>query len=858
MVEDNENKDNEKDLDKRIYEMMGKYFAHVQDRHQLLTEKKTALAKPLLKICQRYMDNHMELHRVWSESRGELTQTFPTRGSTSHIDPTNFCWKSRANKAWEASVPGKLQRAVKNLIKTYVVFSFYGSGYDHAFIQAYLIPLFFELKLQPKMEKSGNKVVSISTRTGISFRDVTKLLSPGTSLRQFAKMTNLFLEKSHFPFAILTGPEALKIPRLPSQAKDWKSDLTGPSITQEEVDQSLELFEKRECQNVGDFLRVYLILDVEILLRAVETWRFFLKEQVDVDFLESRKFTISSLSHLAGQRYLARIRAVGNFFPNNSQVYRLLKKGMRGGLCTVMRSEAGAQDIYRREAKKSSLHPDKKRSQRLRKRAGFHYRNNAHLYNQSVCTTSTGPRCDADGSVSLIQDQGNDDDDDDDNDDDDNENRLEGNPLEGDTGTIVERGKIRADRHIAEMGSGIRNYRSQRLRDLNDGREIIPPVDTTKLCNHDGQGLRKGGEEAEKALSRFHSSPESDYDSWEKKIMGRGASDPPPSPSTTSLDSLPSVLESDEVEDVKRKMEKALSKRIPDRELRGGRLHLDNGLASALPDPQADSVMKKWASAESTGRPILLRGDSSSSSESDENLQGPFVSSFNSETNNSRRTKGRSIYDRDRRLTSYHHKYHVVNDGPKAEGFNAQTDCSAASDASSLMVTSSSEPNYNDDDDDDRRKSRKKFKSKMKRPSPGDGVDSDSDDVSTIGFSTSPTDSDNVKKGSDSNVHRKSKRPFRFLHKKPRFAPTRTLRRRIRRQRWKQGDRSYFLDWWRPNYRQPGQSNHLAYYDAASLYPSSGEFFLSAKVFFSFPNAAVSRPSHPSLPDKERKREGKC
>jgi hypothetical protein len=32
---------------------------------------------------------------------------------------------------------------------------------------------------------------------------------------------------------------------------------------------------------------------------------------------------------------------VSHFFPNNSQMYRLLRRGMRGGLCSVYRSSAG-------------------------------------------------------------------------------------------------------------------------------------------------------------------------------------------------------------------------------------------------------------------------------------------------------------------------------------------------------------------------------------------------------------------------------------------------------------------------------------------------------------------------------------
>jgi hypothetical protein len=51
---------------------------------------------------------------------------------------------------------------------------------------------------------------------------------------------------------------------------------------------------------------------------------------VDIDFVEARKFTISSLSNLAGFKAAASKKQIGTFFPNNSQIYRLLRGGMRG------------------------------------------------------------------------------------------------------------------------------------------------------------------------------------------------------------------------------------------------------------------------------------------------------------------------------------------------------------------------------------------------------------------------------------------------------------------------------------------------------------------------------------------------
>ena len=170
----------------------------------------------------------------------------------------------------------------------------------------------------------------IRTRNKIVFRDVTKLLAPSTNLRSFGKLFGLEQSKAHFPFGILTSVQVLKEKRLPEDKSVWKSDLPGVPVGKKEISEALELFERAGCSNIGDYLEAYLRLDVLVLLQATQKWRMHLKEVIGLDFLETRKFTISSLSYTAGLKEAeARLR-IGSFFPNNSQNYRLLRAGMRG------------------------------------------------------------------------------------------------------------------------------------------------------------------------------------------------------------------------------------------------------------------------------------------------------------------------------------------------------------------------------------------------------------------------------------------------------------------------------------------------------------------------------------------------
>jgi len=176
-------------------------------------------------------------------------------------------------------------------------------------------------------------VTSISLKSGIVFRDVTKMLAPGTNLRKFGKLFGLEQEKAHFPFSLLSSVDTLKsVKELPPHDDPaWNSELTsGSRVSAQEVEDARQLFSKAGCQNLGDYLAAYLWLDVEILYKATQEWRRTLLELTGTDFVRDRKFTISSLSYTAGLKVWEKKLRIGSFSVNNSQHYRLLRKGMRG------------------------------------------------------------------------------------------------------------------------------------------------------------------------------------------------------------------------------------------------------------------------------------------------------------------------------------------------------------------------------------------------------------------------------------------------------------------------------------------------------------------------------------------------
>ena len=96
------------------------------------------------------------------------------------------------------------------------------------------------------------------------------------------------------------------------------------------MDEAQRLFDASGCLSVGDYLRTYLRLDVDILYRATQGWRQTIASEIKVDFVQAAAFTISSISNYAGDVNSSGNLHIGQFFPNSASVYRMLRKGMRG------------------------------------------------------------------------------------------------------------------------------------------------------------------------------------------------------------------------------------------------------------------------------------------------------------------------------------------------------------------------------------------------------------------------------------------------------------------------------------------------------------------------------------------------
>jgi len=208
------------------------------------------------------------------------------------------------------------------------------SGYDNVLLFQFLVPRLVELSQLPIVSKKGNRVTSITTRSGVEFRDIARLLAPSTSLKKFGQLFGLEQAKAHFPFSYLSSVERLADRSLPSDPDIWRSELTGLRQTDEAVEQIMReadaMWQALNCQNVGDYLAGYLHLDIEILHEGSLRWIKTLEDLLGLNFVEAGKFTISSLSYMAGLKSSETRATIGSFFPNNAQLYAMLRLGMRG------------------------------------------------------------------------------------------------------------------------------------------------------------------------------------------------------------------------------------------------------------------------------------------------------------------------------------------------------------------------------------------------------------------------------------------------------------------------------------------------------------------------------------------------
>jgi hypothetical protein len=227
----------------------------------------------------------------------------------------------RLGIAWKHSPMGLFETQIERLATCFLVFGFNAEAYDLVILCSMLCSYLKKKtgRSRVSMQREGSKIKRMSFH-GIQILEAKRLLAPGFSLDSFARLCGLEETKGIFPFALLTSEDFLKRARLPSDSAEWKSDL-GKSPTQDQVDAALAEFDAAGFVSVGEYLTHYLRLDVTLLQKSMLVLNRALHRTLGLSFVDSRKYTISSLSTAASQAELMRGKRIGSFSPNHTRIY---------------------------------------------------------------------------------------------------------------------------------------------------------------------------------------------------------------------------------------------------------------------------------------------------------------------------------------------------------------------------------------------------------------------------------------------------------------------------------------------------------------------------------------------------------
>jgi hypothetical protein len=168
------------------------------------------------------------------------------------------------------------------------------------------------------------------------------LLKPGSP---FQPLTNhqfeMALRKGIYPYEHMINFDRLKEKQLPSR-EAFASQLSAKTLTEEEYQQAQQAWHLFNCQNMEDYTRVYVALDVLLLASVFERFRATcLHPEFGYGLDPAHFLTAPSLSWSA---MLFRNYQQGIRIENMTDFNMLLmvEKGIRGGMCQVSHPFANA------------------------------------------------------------------------------------------------------------------------------------------------------------------------------------------------------------------------------------------------------------------------------------------------------------------------------------------------------------------------------------------------------------------------------------------------------------------------------------------------------------------------------------
>ena len=229
---------------------------------------------------------------------------------------------AKVRRAWTQSLLGLLETRLHALCRGFFVFGFNASSFDNIVLASRLVTLAKQRGCRSVgMQREGSSIRYLLL-DGIRLCEAKRLACPGTSLDSLGRACKLEVVKGIFPFDRFTSLDFLDEPELPALASAWTSALAPhKNPTQVEVDAARAFYAASGFACVGAYLRHYLALDCLVLLRSLDAMHTRYYGILGLSFVESRKFTVSSLANAGAQTFLARHKRPGAFVCNHARLY---------------------------------------------------------------------------------------------------------------------------------------------------------------------------------------------------------------------------------------------------------------------------------------------------------------------------------------------------------------------------------------------------------------------------------------------------------------------------------------------------------------------------------------------------------
>ena len=183
-------------------------------------------------------------------------------------------------------LPDDVKKQCKQWVNQVPVIGFNSGKYDLNIVKEYFVKEISYNKDDKCNEdvfaaKKENDYMFLTT-SRFKFLDIKNYIGPGLSYDAWCKSIGCRLQKLMFPYEWLDSYEKLSHVA-PVSNEDFYSNLKSSNITRDEYEQFLNLLKENDCTTMGDWLRVYDVVDIVPFL---ETFRKmagqYYPDQIDV------------------------------------------------------------------------------------------------------------------------------------------------------------------------------------------------------------------------------------------------------------------------------------------------------------------------------------------------------------------------------------------------------------------------------------------------------------------------------------------------------------------------------------------------------------------------------------------------